>query len=112
MKREIQEYINAIPEKKLEPFHYVRDRLLKIEGVEETFDYSMPTFAIGKRKIFALAAQKNHISLYVMYLKALDQVRSDLSHLNVGKSCVRFTKKEKFPKAVLNRLIEESLKLV
>ena len=112
MRKEVRDYIEVIPEKHIEPFEYVRDRLLKIENIEETFDYSMPTFGIGKRKLFALASQKNYVSLYVMHIEVLDMVREQLNHLNVGKSCVRFKKVEKLPIEIIDFLIEESLKLL
>lgn len=112
MRKEVQDYIENIPEKRLEPFHYVRDKLMMIEGVDEAFDYSMPTYSIGKRKLFALASQKNYVSLYVMHIEVLDGVRDQLAHLNVGKSCIRFTKVEKLPSEIVDTLIEESLKLL
>ncbi len=112
MIREVQDYIDALPAKRADAFHYVRDRLLQIDDVIEAFDYSMPTYSIGKRKLFALASQKNHVSLYVMHVEVLDLVREELAGLSLGKSCVRFTKTEQIPIEILDTLVEESLKLL
>lgn len=112
MIKEVQDYIENIPEKRIEAFNYVHERLMQIEDVTEAFDYSMPTYSIGKRKLFALASQKNHVSLYVMHVEVLDMMREELAGLNLGKSCIRFTKVAQLPMEILDRLVEESLKLL
>jgi uncharacterized protein YdhG (YjbR/CyaY superfamily) len=56
----------------------------------------MPTYEYEGRVLCAFASQKQHMSLY-MDTGLVDEHRSDLDGLSVGKSCIRFRKLDNLP---------------
>ena len=70
--------------------------------------YGMPTYDAAGDFIAALASQKQYVSLY-MNSGVVAEHSEDLSHLNVGKSCIRFTKLEKLPLDAIRIMLEETV---
>jgi uncharacterized protein YdhG (YjbR/CyaY superfamily) len=75
---------------------------------EESMRYGMPTYDAAGDFLAAVASQKQYMSLY-MNTEVVAAHAVDLSHLNVGKSCIRFTKLEKLPLDVVRVMLEETL---
>ncbi len=107
--RNVDAYIESLPEKRKETLAKVRSVVLEtIPEAEESMRYNMPTYDAAGDFLAALASQKQYVSLY-MNTEVVALHSDDLSHLNVGKSCIRFTKLEKLPLDVIRIMLEETL---
>lgn len=60
-------------------------------------DYGMPPYCLYRCQICALAAQKNYNSLYIFQWELVKKYAQELSHLNLGKSCIRFKRLDQIP---------------
>jgi uncharacterized protein YdhG (YjbR/CyaY superfamily) len=99
------EYTAAVPEAQRMLFDHLR-RLIH---------ESAPTLKEGMRwgtlcyedtgALFALAAQKNHVGLYVMATDALKDMAADLARVDHGKGCLRFKKLEQVPTETIKKLL-------
>jgi len=105
----VDAYIESLPENRKEALAKVRSIILEtIPEAEESMRYNMPTYDAAGEFLAALASQKQYVSLY-MNSEVVAIHSDDLSHLNVGKSCIRFTKLEKLPLDVIRIMLEETL---
>ena len=102
-------YLEIVPESRREAVAMIRSLILEtIPLAEESMRYGMPTYDAAGDFLAALASQKQYISLY-MNTEVVAAHADDLSHLNVGKSCIRFTKIEKLPLDVVRVMLYETL---
>jgi uncharacterized protein YdhG (YjbR/CyaY superfamily) len=60
----------------------------------ESMAYGMPTYMLGESMLYALAAQKQYLALYVTDVKLVERIRTDLGATSIGKSCIRFKRLE------------------
>lgn len=105
----VDEYIRSLEGKRRSAMETLRSLVFEAApDAKESMGYGMPTYEY-KGKLCAFASQKNHSSFYVMNISILDRYRNQLRHLNVGKSCIRFTKIEKLPLDVLKNILKESV---
>lgn len=58
--------------------------------------------------LFALAAQKHHVALYVLAPSAMADHQEVLAHLNHGKGCIRFRKTSEIPSAGLKSILVQA----
>ena len=70
--------------------------------------YKMPTYDYAGEGLCAMASQKNYISFY-MDVDSVAEHSDELSHLNVGKSCIRFTRIEKLPLDTIEQILKETV---
>ena len=102
-------YLEIVPEKRREAVTIIRSIILETVPIaEESMRYGMPTYDAAGDFLAAVASQKQYLSLY-MNTEVVAAHADDLSHLNVGKSCIRFTKLEKLPLDVVRVMLEETL---
>ncbi|MGB3714063.1 MAG: DUF1801 domain-containing protein [Candidatus Promineifilaceae bacterium] len=102
-------YLEIVTEKRREAVTKLRSLIPKtIPLAEESMRYGMPTYDAAGDFLAALASQKQYMSLY-MNTEVVAAHADDLSHLNVGKSCIRFTKLEKLPLDVVRVMLKETL---
>lgn len=73
----------------------------------ETMRYRMPTYELEGRVLCAIASQKRYMSLY-MATELVERHRDELADLNVGKSCIRFTKLERLPLDIVRTILRET----
>ncbi|MEL6256434.1 MAG: DUF1801 domain-containing protein [Bacteroidota bacterium] len=104
----VEIYIENLAEDRKSAINAICDRLMKHlpEGSRINMDYRMPTFIVDEYILFALASQKHHMALYVMPFDLLDDVKEELTHFDVGKSCIRFRKLTDVRMNALNRIIQ------
>ena len=125
-----QEYLQNLPEDRIEPFNKLRQLLLEKlpEGFEEQISYGMLAFVVpfstypdgyhcDKNQplpFISLASQKNFIALYHMGIYAnpelLDWFVSEFpkhskQKLDMGKSCIRFKKMDQIPYDLIAELL-------
>jgi hypothetical protein len=60
----------------------------------------------------SLADQKHYVSLYVHNIKIVKKYKNELEHLNIGKSCIRFSKSKKVPAETIRKIIIEATEAV
>jgi uncharacterized protein YdhG (YjbR/CyaY superfamily) len=80
--------------------------LESLAGYEEAIAYGMPSYLRGGQVEIAFKKQARYLSLYVLKQAVLDQFRSELDHLSVGKGCVRFTRPGQLDWKLIERLLE------
>ncbi len=122
----VEEYLAQMPEKRREEAQKVRNVLLKYlpKGYRETMNWGMICYEIpletfadtyNKKPLMyaALANQKNHLSLYLCGMYCLPKLREQFEEaiknsekkLNMGRSCIRFTKAEDLPLEKVGEII-------
>lgn len=111
----VKKYLAGLPEERRKAIEAVRQVILKNlpNGYEETMNWGMITYQVplktypdtynGKPLMYAaLAAQKNHMALYLTAIYMDEEAsrefeaayRATGKRYDVGKSCVRFRKLE------------------
>jgi uncharacterized protein YdhG (YjbR/CyaY superfamily) len=122
----VAEYLAELPEDKRAALEAVRQTILANlpDGYEEAINWGMITYQVplaryadtynGQPLAYAgLAAQKNHMSVYLLGLYADEETRTQFEaayratgkRYDVGKSCVRFKKLDDLPLALIGESI-------
>jgi len=124
-----EEYINQLPEERMEPIRKIRQLILDNlpKGMEEQMSYGMLGFVIPHSvypdgyhcdpktplPFMNLASQKNFIAVYHMGMYAKKEVLDWFTEeynkrctykLDMGKSCVRFKKMNDIPYDLIGEL--------
>ena len=99
------EYIASVPEHQRDLFDHLRLLIRAsapslVEGVR----WGMLSYE-DTGALFALAAQKNYVGLYVMATDALSDMASELGKIDHGKGCLRFKKLETVPTDTIRKLL-------
>lgn len=58
--------------------------------------------------VFALAAQKHYVSLYVLVPEVMDANRELLVGLDCGKGCIRFKARTEISESAIGTLLEQA----
>ena len=128
----VDEYAQAIPEDRKEPFTRLRNVVLDNlpEGFEETMSYNLPSYVVPHSiypdgyhcrpeeplPFLSIASQKNFIGFYHMGIYANPELLSwfeeqyaslDIGKLDMGKSCIRLKKMDKIPYDLLGELVSK-----
>ena len=122
----VAEYRAGLPEERREAIEVVRQVILQNlpEGYEEAMDWGMITYQVpletypdtyNKKPLMyaALAAQKNHMAVYLMAVYGDEEARRDFEaayratgkRYDVGKSCVRFRTLAELPLELIGATI-------
>jgi uncharacterized protein YdhG (YjbR/CyaY superfamily) len=113
MQREVttpDEYIAAVPQAQLALLAHLRELIRKAAPkAREEIRYGMLHYADGDG-LFALAAQKSSVNLYVMATDVVAAMSNELAEIDHGKSCLRFKKLEKVPTTVMDKLLRVAAK--
>ena len=105
---EISAYIENLPPGRKEAIAAVRELILEtVPQADETMRYRMPTYEAGGDFLAALASQKQYMSLYASTV-SVEEHADKLSHLNCGKSCIRFRKLDDLPLDVVRVILQET----
>ena len=107
MKRDVQspeEYLATIPEAQRPLVDHLR-RLVRTTapGLPETIRWGMLSY--GEPSLFALAAQKQYVALYVMATAAVDGMAEALAGVDHGKGCLRFKEFDDVPTGTIRKLL-------
>jgi uncharacterized protein YdhG (YjbR/CyaY superfamily) len=68
----------------------------------------MPTYDYAGEGLCAFASQKHYMSLY-MDVELVAKHKDELSHLNPGKSCIRFTELDTLPLETVKQILRETV---
>jgi len=103
---DVDSYIVALPQERRAAVEKLR-RLCKrhLKGFEESMEYGVPVYKRNGAIEVSLASQKQYIALYVLKKDVLDEFRSSLTGLKLGKGCIRFAKPDQIDFAVVEQLL-------
>jgi uncharacterized protein YdhG (YjbR/CyaY superfamily) len=76
-----------------------------VPDAEETIAYNMPTYRRNGKRFIHFAAWPNHFALYAMNEAVRSHFASELEHLSVEGSTIRFSYGEPLPEALIARLV-------
>ncbi len=75
-----------------------------VPEARESMKYGLPHYDLHG-PLFALAAQKHYMALYVAETGVVANFRPRLSRLDVGTSCIRFRRPQDLPESVTTELL-------
>ena len=122
----VAEYLDELPDDRRGDLEVVRASMLAAipSGVVETMNWGMISYEIplerypdtynGQPLLFAaLANQKRHMAVYLHCIYADPTIRQEFEDeyaasgqpMDIGKSCVRFTRAERLPLDVIERAV-------
>lgn len=122
----VAEYLDELPDDRRGDLEVVRESMLAAvpSGVVETLNWGMVSYEIplerypdtynGQPLLFAaLANQKRHMAVYLHCIYADPTIRQDFENeyaasgkpMDIGKSCVRFTRLERLPLDAIERAV-------
>lgn len=125
----VKEYLDELPDDRRQAISEIRQTILKNlpEGYEEVMNWGMITYQIplsrypetynGKPLMYAaLASQKNHMAVYLSAVYSSEESAQEFKEayketgkkLDMGKSCVRFTKLENLPLPLIGKTIAKT----
>jgi uncharacterized protein YdhG (YjbR/CyaY superfamily) len=105
----VDAYIDAIPDDRTEAIVTLIGLIHNAAPkVEESLIYKMPTYTMHGELLFAVASQKNYMSLYVMDAKLINEYLPQIGKVNVGKCCIRFKKLEHLNLEAVEQLLKEA----
>jgi len=76
-----------------------------VPAAKEQMRYGMPSYFHSERLLFAMAAQKQHLALYICSSDGLSRYAARLKASSVGKGCVRFKRLEQLDLEALEALL-------
>lgn len=87
---DVASYLEAIPQNKKEQIEQLIALIKKnAPTVTEVYKHQMPSYELGAM-LFAVAAQKQHLALYVTESDVVENNKGKIGKASVGKSCIRF----------------------
>ena len=99
------EYLDAVPEAQLPLVQHLRSLILQAAPeAREEIRWGMLCYD-HSGALFALAAQKHFVGLYVMATQALSEMADEIHALDHGKGCIRFKRLQEVPSRLISRLL-------
>ena len=100
-------YYEALEHNRKQALESLRSLIFQtVPEIKETMRYNMPTFELDE-VVVAMASQKHYMSLY-LDVELVEKYKNELSHLNCGKSCVRFKRISDLPLEIIEAIITET----
>jgi uncharacterized protein YdhG (YjbR/CyaY superfamily) len=108
--KSVATYYARLPESARSTLQKVRAAILSEcpKGTIETISYGIPTFK-HNGGICAIAAFKDHCSLFPMSYFVIDKFRPQLSRFEVSKGEVRFPTGKPLPSTLLKKIVKARL---
>ena len=107
--KSVDAYLKKVEPKRRADLAKLREIVKKaIPAAVETTRHNMPSYELGDEAVVSCASQKNYMALYVCETDILDQHRDALSHLDVGKSCIRFKSLDDLPLKTVRAILRET----
>jgi uncharacterized protein YdhG (YjbR/CyaY superfamily) len=104
-----QDYFDQLEPGRKDALETLRGLIFEVDPeIKETMRYKMPTYELDE-VVVAMASQKHYISVY-LDVDLVEKHKSELSHLNCGKSCVRFKAIDELPLDTVKVILQETLK--
>jgi uncharacterized protein YdhG (YjbR/CyaY superfamily) len=108
--RSVAAYFKKLPPEQREPLQKLRDTIAaSAPDAEEGITYSMPGFLLGGKGFVAYAAFKDHYSFFPMSGRAVEVHKKELGKRVTGKGTIRFEYGERFPAALVKKVVRTRL---
>jgi uncharacterized protein YdhG (YjbR/CyaY superfamily) len=102
---DVDTYLSELSEERREALSVLRDLIHRVApDASESMKYGLPHYDL-QGPYFALASQKHYMSLYISETDLIAASQAELSHLNTGKSCIRFRKLDQLPMDVVEEIL-------
>jgi uncharacterized protein YdhG (YjbR/CyaY superfamily) len=103
----IDEYLSVTPEPARSTLIQMREAIHAVlpEAVE-AISYQIPTFKYRGNSIVAIAAFKNHCSLFPMSGAVIEKFKKDLERFHTSKGTLQFPVDKPLPPALMKKLIK------
>jgi len=89
--RDVDEYLNEVPEDRLEAMRRIRDLIRETHpGYEESMQYGMPAYSRNGLVEVAFNSQKQNIALYLTKADVANKYRNRFPRSATGKGCFRY----------------------
>ncbi len=106
------EYLALVPAEQLPLVEHFQKLIVQVAPrAEAKIGYGMLIFADPTGDLFALAAQKHYVGLYVSPTEALEMMTAELADVDHGKCCLRFKRLDQVPTATIKKLLKLALSL-
>ncbi|HEU4740001.1 MAG TPA: DUF1801 domain-containing protein [Meiothermus sp.] len=76
---------------------------------EECTSYGLPAFKLGKKKLVAFGAWKDHCSFYPMSARVLAAFAQELAGYGISKGTIRFRPDQPLPESLVRQIVEARL---
>ncbi len=108
----VEHYLEQLDPERRPALAQVRSLILEtVPEAVESMKYKMPTYNYRDAVLCAFASQKHYMSLYVEP-RNLDRHRTELQHLDLGKSCIRFASLEQLSLELVRAILEETVQAI
>jgi uncharacterized protein YdhG (YjbR/CyaY superfamily) len=109
MHQDVQAYIDAIPQNRLERFLSIHKLIVQLHpDAIVDMRYKMPTYGVGDGWV-ALANQKHYISLYTCSAFHLESYQSKHPQQKTGKGCINFRARDEIHYDDLAKVIRHAI---
>ena len=103
----IDEYLSVTPEPARSTLHRMRETIhAALPEATEAITYQMPTFKYRGHSIVAIAAFKNHCSLFPMSGAVIETFKEDLERFHTSKGTLQFPLDKPLSAALLKKVIK------
>jgi uncharacterized protein YdhG (YjbR/CyaY superfamily) len=105
--KNVDEYLAAVPEPARTTLNSIRAVIRSAVPPEttEAITYGIPTFKY-KGSLLAVAAFKNHCSLFPMSLAVIDTFKKELKPFLASKGTIRYPLDKPLPSALVKKLVK------
>jgi uncharacterized protein YdhG (YjbR/CyaY superfamily) len=104
----VDAYLEAIDQDKKEQLEQIIGLIKKIApAVQEVYKHHMPCYELGEM-LFAVAAQKEHLALYVTEIDIVEKYKTELGKASIGKSCIRFKNIQQLNLSGVEKILEQA----
>ena len=106
---DIPGYLDAIPEDRVETISEILNIIREVAPkAKELFKHGMPFYTLEEKPLFAVASQKHFMAVYNTEFELVKKYKGELGKVNMGKSCIRFSRSENIDVDALTRLLVET----
>jgi uncharacterized protein YdhG (YjbR/CyaY superfamily) len=108
--KSVAAYFKKLPPEQREPLQKLRDTIAAAAPeAEDGITYSMPGFLLAGKGFVAYAAFKDHYSFFPMSDRAVESHKKELGSRVTGKGTIQFEYGERFPVALVKRVVRTRL---
>ena len=106
-------YLKELPADRRAALSSLRKLIQEVApDAKEVMQSGMPCYVVDGCPVFALAAQKHHMALYVCEWNTMNKYRDKLGKTDCGKGCVRFRKLEDLSLEVVKKMLAAAAEAV
>ena len=107
---EVSAYLEEVPPARKTAMEKLRQLCREnLKGYEECIEFGMPSYKRNGSLEVSFASQKQHIAMYVLKKKVLDEFRDELAASSIGKGCIRFARPDQIDFEVVRRLLRRNV---